>query len=266
VLPSGGNDIISPPAPSVSPHALITGGGRGIGAAIARALTHAGADVTILGRDPARLAAMVATGAARRHVVADLTQDGAIAHAAATAEGEAGPIVILVNNAGAAESAPFARHDAALWHRMIAINLTAVYATTHALLPAMVGRGWGRVVNIASTAGLTGYPYVAGYVAAKHGVVGLTRALALETARSRVTVNAVCPGYTETDLLTESLATVMAKTGKSEAEVRKTFTRSNPQGRLVTAEEVAAVVAFLCGPGSDAITGQAIAVAGGEVM
>jgi NAD(P)-dependent dehydrogenase (short-subunit alcohol dehydrogenase family) len=149
---------------------------------------------------------------------------------------------------------------------MIAINLTAVFEVTRALVPGMVGRGWGRVVNIASTAGLTGYPYVSAYVAAKHGVVGLTRALALETARSGVTVNAVCPGYTETELLAASMRKVMYKTGKTEAEVRENFTRGNPQGRLVTPEEVAATVMFLCGPGSDAMTGQAISVSGGEVM
>ncbi|MBV9539522.1 MAG: SDR family oxidoreductase [Acidisphaera sp.] len=262
---------MAPASPETAPpperrHALVTGGGRGIGRAIAQALTAAGADVTVLGRDSRRLEAAVADGTARRMVVADLTEDDAAAHAVARAEAAGGPVAILVNNAGAAESASFARQDAALWARMIAINLTAVYAMTHALLPGMVGRGWGRVVNIASTAGLTGYPYVAAYCAAKHRVVGLTRALALEVARSRVTVNAVCPGYTETDLLADSVATVATKTGQSEADVRARFARGNPQGRLVAPAEVATVVTFLCGPGSEAINGQAIAVAGGEVM
>ena len=149
---------------------------------------------------------------------------------------------------------------------MIAVNLTAVFAVTRALLPAMIGRGWGRVVNIASSAGLTGYPYVAAYVAAKHGVVGLTRALALEHARSQVTVNAVCPGYTDTELLSDSVAEVAQRTGRDPQELRAGFARNSPQGRLVTPAEVAAVVRFLCGPGSDAMNGQALAVAGGEVM
>jgi NAD(P)-dependent dehydrogenase (short-subunit alcohol dehydrogenase family) len=247
-------------------HALVTGGGRGIGAAVARALTAAGALVTVTGRDAGMLAGFVESGGAARHIAGDLTDSDAIPRLVARAEALGGPVSVLVNNAGAAESAPFARTDRALWDRMIAINLTAVFELTHALLPGMLGRGWGRVVNIASTAGLTGYPYVSAYVAAKHGVVGLTRALALETARSGVTVNAVCPGYTETELLTASMRKVMDKTGKTEAEVRENFTRGNPQGRLVTPEEVATTVLFLCGPGSDAMTGQAISVSGGEVM
>ncbi len=247
-------------------HALVTGGGRGIGAAVSRALTRAGAVVTVLGRGQAALEAAVAAGDAAGYVRANATSEAEIAAALEAAEAARGPVSILVNNAGAAESAPFARTDRALWERMLAANLTSVFTVTRAVLPAMLGRGWGRVVNVASTAGLTGYPYVAAYVAAKHGVVGLTRALALECAKSAVTVNAVCPGYTETELLTGSFATIMAKTGRSEVEVRASFARSNPQGRLVSPAEVAATVLFLCGPATAAVNGQAIAVAGGEVM
>lgn len=247
-------------------HALVTGGGRGIGAAVARALTEAGAVVTVLGRAKAPLATLVTAGDAAGFVQADVTDAEALARAVAAAEAARGPLGILVNNAGAAESAPFARTDRALWDRMLALNLTAVYEATRLVLPGMAARGWGRVVTVASTAGLTGYPYVSAYVAAKHGAVGLTRALAREMARSGVTVNAVCPGYTETGMLDASIATIVARTGRSAEAARAALAAANPQGRLVRPEEVAATVAFLCGPGSDAITGQAIAVAGGEVM
>ena len=250
----------------VGAHALVTGGGGGIGAACARALTRAGAVVTVLGRSRDSLAAMVDSGGAAGVEFADVTDAEALAAAIARAEAARGPLGILVNNAGAAESAPFARTDRALWDRMLAVNLTSVFEATRLVLPGMIARGQGRVVNIASTAGLTGYPYVAAYVAAKHGVLGLTRALALECAKTGVTVNAVCPGYTETELLTGSMQTVMRKTGRSADEVRASFARSNPQGRLVQPGEVAAAVLFLCGADSGAMTGQAIAVAGGEVM
>jgi len=243
-------------------HALVTGGGRGIGAAVARALTGAGAHVTVLGRDAARLRAVVQAGDAAAFVAADVTDTAALAAAIA---GLATPPDILVNNAGAAESAPFVRTGRAMWDRMLAVNLTSVFDATQSVLPGMVARGWGRVVSIASTAGLAGYPYVSAYVAAKHGVVGLTRALAREAAKTGVTVNAVCPGFTETDLLDDSIAAVAARSGRDPAEVRATFVAANPQGRFVRADEVAAAVLFLCGPGSDAITGIALPVAGGEV-
>ena len=246
-------------------HALVTGGGRGIGRAIAHALTRAGAVVTVLGRDPAPLQDAVAAGDAAGSESADVTDPAALAAALARAETAHGPLDILVNNAGGVETAPFARLDRAMWDRCLLLNLTSVYELCRAVLPGMAARGRGRVVNVASTAGLVGYPYVAAYVAAKHGVVGLTRALAAETARQGVTVNAVCPGYTETELVERSAAAVAAKTGRVAEEIKAGFARVNPQGRLVRPEEVAAAVLFLCGPGSDAMTGQAIAVAGGEV-
>ena len=247
-------------------HALITGGGRGIGAAIARALTEAGARVTIAGRGEPALREAVAAGLATSHVVMDVTDEASIIIGLTEAVTTQGDIDILVNNAGAVETAPFPRLGRAMWDRMLATNLTSVYAMTQAVLPGMLARDRGRIVNIASTAGLRGYPYVAAYTAAKHGVIGLTRALALETARSGITVNAVCPGYADTELLRESIAGIMAKTGKSELEVLARFTAANPQGRLILPGEVAAAVLYLCGPGSGALTGLALPIAGGEVM
>lgn len=241
--------------------ALVTGGGRGIGNACARALTKAGAEVTVLGRDVVTLREACDAGDAAAWLAADVTDAHAVALSLAGVTFD-----ILVNNAGAAQSASFPRTDRALWDRMLALNLTAAYEVTRCLLPGMAARGWGRVVNIASTAGLTGYPYVSAYVAAKHGLVGLTRALAVEYAKTGVTVNAVCPGYTDTDMLRQSVVTVAAKTDREPDDVRATFTERNPQGRLVQTEEVAAAALFLCGPHSGAMNGQAITVAGGEVM
>lgn len=248
-------------------HALVTGGGRGIGAAIARQLVQAGASVTVLGRGLDAVAALAAEQPERLHAVSsDVSDADQVAAAFASARERFGPLSILVNNAGQAGSAPFLKTDATLWNQMLAVNLTGTLFCTQAALPDMLAAGWGRVVNVASTAGLTGYAYVAAYCAAKHGVVGLTRALALEVAKKGVTVNAVCPGYTETDILRESIANVMAKTGRSAEEARAGFAVGNPQGRIVQPEEVADTVRWLCGHAASAITGQSIAVCGGEVM
>jgi NAD(P)-dependent dehydrogenase (short-subunit alcohol dehydrogenase family) len=250
-------------------HAVITGGGRGIGAAVAAALAAEGATVSLLGRDAARLAAQVESlgGEARAQGVAvDVTDEGSVKSAFAAVRARFGRVDILVNNAGQAGSAPLARTDLALWQRMLAVNLTGVFLCTREALPEMAARGAGRIVNVASTAGLAGYAYVAAYCAAKHGVVGLTRAAALECAKTGVTVNAVCPGYTETDLVGAAVANIAAKTGKSEAEARAALVARNPQGRMVQPEEVASAVLWLCLPASSSVTGQAIAVAGGEVM
>jgi NAD(P)-dependent dehydrogenase (short-subunit alcohol dehydrogenase family) len=255
--------------PLAGRHAIVTGGGRGIGAAIAAALAGAGATVSVLGRDRARLDAQVAAlgGPDRAQgVTADVVDERSVKAAFAAVRERFGRVDMLVNNAGQAESAAFVGTDRALWERMIAVNLTGVYLCTAEALPEMVQRGAGRIVNIASTAGLTGYAYVAAYCAAKHGVVGLTRSLALECARSGVTVNAVCPGYTETDIVRHAVANIAQKTGKDEAAARAALVARNPQGRMVRPDEVANTVLWLCAPGSEAITGQAIAVAGGEVM
>ena len=242
-------------APSLNGQAaLVTGGGSGIGLAVARALTAAGAAVTVLGRREDVLRAAVVAGAARGWIAADVA-------------GDLPPLPgcdILVNAAGAAASAAFLQTDAALWQRMLAVNLLGAAAVIRAVLPGMLAAGRGRVVNIASTAALKGYPYVTAYAAAKHGLLGLTRALALEVATRGVTVNCVCPGFTETGIVADGIRRIMAKTGRTEAEARAELTRHNPQGRLVQPEEVAAAVLFFCSPAAAAINGTALPVAGGE--
>ncbi len=250
--------------PLAGRHALITGASRGIGAAIARELSRLGADLTLVARDTASLGKTAASLRGSGHVdklAADVTRDEDVRRLAADVRS----LHILINNAGGAESAPFTRTDAALWQRMIDLNLTSVYRVTHALAPAMAKSGWGRIVNVASSAGLKGYAYVSAYTAAKHGVVGLTRALALELAKNGVTVNAVCPGYTDTPMLDGAIGAIAAKTGKSKDEARAGLAATNPLGRLVTPEEVASAVGWLCLPESGSITGQAIAIAGGEL-
>ena len=269
-----GSPIASPAAaqdgarPLAGRHAVVTGGSRGIGLAIAQRLAALGASVSLVGRDRDRLEAArgqlpAGTDCATR--VCDVADARSVEEAFASLVRDGRSVAILVNNAGVAESAKLAATDDALWQRMIATNLTGTFLCTRAALPMLLAAPAGRVVNVASTAGLVGYPYVAAYCAAKHGVVGLTRALALELARTRVTVNAVCPGYTDTGLVDEAIGNIVRSTGRSAAEARAAIVGRNPQARLVTPDEVASAVAWLCLPESQSVTGQAIAVAGGEV-
>jgi len=253
-------------------HAVVTGASRGIGAAIARQLAQAGAHLTLIGRDHTRLTQLAAElkTHTRVHVqTVDISDNAAVQTAMQAAVQALGPIHILVNNAGQAQSQPFDKTDLALWQHMLNINLTGTYTCTHAALPSMreaAATGTpGRIIQIASTAGLKGYAYVSAYTAAKHGVIGLTKALALELARHNITVNAVCPGYTETDIVYQAIDNIIAKTGKTPEQARASLAAGNPQQRLVQPEEIASTVLWLCSPGSHAVNGQAIAIDGGEL-
>jgi NAD(P)-dependent dehydrogenase (short-subunit alcohol dehydrogenase family) len=251
-------------------HAIVTGGGRGIGAACAASLAHRGARLTITGRDAGTLAA-TAVELRRTHGVdvlalpCDVTSDAAVRAAFAEARTRQGAAFILVNNAGQAEGSPFLDTSLELWQRMLAVNLTGAFLCAQQVLGAMIAAGEGRIINIASTGGLKGYRNIAAYCAAKHGLVGMTRALAAETARTGVTVNAVCPAYTDTDMAARAVRTIARDMQRSEEEARSMIARSNPLGRLIRPEEVASAVVWLCRPDAAAMTGQAIAVAGGEV-
>ena len=250
-------------------HVFITGAAQGIGAAIAETLAAQGAVLTLAGRRQPVLETLAQRLQAVTRcavVTLDVSDAEAVAQGFAQARAALGPIAMLVNNAGQAESAPFGKTSPELWQRMLDVNLTGTFLCTQAALPDMLAARAGRIVNIASTAGQRGYAYVAAYVAAKHGVIGLTRALALELAQKGITVNAVCPGYTETEILRQSIANVMAKTGRSEDEARAEFAQSNPQRRMVQPQEVADAVQWLCSDAAASITGQSISVSGGEVM
>jgi NAD(P)-dependent dehydrogenase (short-subunit alcohol dehydrogenase family) len=246
-------------------HVLITGGGTGLGRAVALALgkTHA---VSLVGRRGAPLEAVAAMLPRAAAFTADVTDEAAIAAAAGAAVDAFGPVTALVAAAGASDTAPLARTDGAMLRRLFSVNVEGVHFAIRSVLPAMVEAGAGRIVVIASTASLRGYAYAGAYVASKHAVLGLVRTLALETARTGVTVNAVCPGFADTEMTAESVARIVRKTGRSEEEARTALAATSPMGRLVAPEEVADAVRWLIGPAASAVTGQAIAVAGGEVM
>ena len=244
-------------------HVLVTGGGSGIGAAIAKIFVDKQASVTIVGRNEEKLAAK-AKALGVGYQVCDITNRRQMASAFAAAVVENGWINIMVNNAGAAEALPFGKMDDSHWDRMLSVNLTGVFNCTKLVIDDMLKNRSGCVVNVASTAALSGYAYVAAYCAAKHGVLGLTRALALEYATKGITINAVCPGFTDTDIVDQTIENIMAATGRSRDEALAELVKTNPQGRLIQPEEVADTVIWLCRQKS--MTGQAIAVAGGEVM
>ncbi len=246
-------------------HAVVTGGGSGIGLAIASVLQKHGARVTLMGRGEQRLAA-AAEKLGVQFAVADVTQANEVRQAFGLAVERQGPVSILVNNAGAAEARPFHKMDEDFWQFMLNVNLTGVYLCTRAVIESMLAARQGRIINIASTSAQRGYPYVSAYCAAKHGVIGLTRSLALEFARKGITVNAVCPGYTDTDIVASSVENIVKATGRSAEDALAELVRSNPQGRLIQPSEVADTVLWLCRRESSSITGQSIAVAGGEVM
>ena len=229
---------------------MVTGGGTGIGLACASALMAAGLHVTVMGRREAPLRA----AGADAWLIGDVT-----------APPDLPRFDVLVNAAGVAPSAPFHRSDDALFQHAINVNLMGAVAITRAVLPGMLEAGWGRVIHIASTAALKGYAYTTAYTASKHAMLGFVRALAQETAARGVTINAICPGFTETDIVAESIARITARTGRSEAEARAELTRPNPQGRLVQPAEVAVAAMFLASDAAAAINGAAIPVAGGEI-
>ncbi len=255
-------------APLAGRHVFVTGASRGIGADIAAALAADGARVSLVGRDAALLAAVAAElGGAERAIpiVADVTDAASVKEAFATARRRFGPVHMLVNNAGQAAAAKFIDTDEALWHRIIGVNLTGTYLCTREAVPDMLQGGFGRIVNIASISGLRGAAYISAYATSKHAVIGFTRCLALEYATRNITVNAVCPGYVDTDIVKRAVDNIMKKTGRSASEAMATLTATNPQGRLIAPAEVSNAVLWLCRPGTESVTGQSIVISGGEV-
>ena len=252
-------------------HAVITGGSRGIGAAISNYLAHLGADISLTGRTEKTLAKQ-ANYIRNNYKVKVHTALGNMADEAdvnrclTSATTELGTVHILINNAGVGKSAPFHRMDTDLWNEIIGLNLTGTYLCTKQVFSEMREMGYGRIVNISSPVGLRGYPYIAAYCASKHGVIGLTRTLALECVKKGITVNAICPGYTDTDLVSEAVDAIVEKTGKERTEIQSEIDNMSPMGRMVTPDEVAETVAWICLPSSASITGQSIVVSGGAVM
>ncbi|HEX8475331.1 MAG TPA: 3-oxoacyl-ACP reductase FabG [Pyrinomonadaceae bacterium] len=252
--------------------ALVTGGGRGIGRAVASQFAREGARVAVAARtetEVARVAAEIAEecGVATMHVVCDVADVESVARMfASVAERFGRGADILVNNAGIAESAPLTKTDDRFWQRHLSINLSGTFYCMRAALPAMLASGWGRIINIASIAGKTGAPYIAAYAASKHGVLGLTRSVALEVATKGITVNAICPGYVETDMTTRAVENITVKTGKTTDEARDIINRMSPQNRLIEPEEVAALALLLASEHGRGINGQAINIDGGAVL
>jgi NAD(P)-dependent dehydrogenase (short-subunit alcohol dehydrogenase family) len=254
--------------PLAGKHALVTGASRGIGAAIARHLVGEGLRVTLCARDAKALGRLTDELGGEAHalgLVMDVASPDAVREAFARARDRFGPVEVLVNNAGQAASAKFTDTDETLWNRLLAVNLTGTYLCSRQAIPDMLAHGFGRIVNVASIAGLRGAPFLSAYATSKHAVIGLTRSLALEFATRNITVNAVCPGYVETDMVKNAVANIMKKTGRSESEARATLIATNPQGRLVEPEEVSDTVMWLCRPGAESINGQSIVLSGGEI-
>lgn len=248
------------------PHAVVTGAGSGIGKSIAEALTQEGYAVSLMGRREAPLQLLEQQLGDRSAAIScDVTSEPAVSNAFNAARDKFGPISVLVNCAGAAPTAPFHKLDYASWQSTVDVNLNGVFLCTRAVIDEMRARQSGRIINIASTASLKGYAYVSAYTAAKHGVLGLTRALALEVATNGITVNAVCPGYTDTDIIGNAVDTIVSKTGKNKAYALSSFTATNPQKRLIDPVEVAATVIWLCGEGAKGINGESISISGGEI-
>jgi NAD(P)-dependent dehydrogenase (short-subunit alcohol dehydrogenase family) len=252
--------------------ALITGGGRGIGRAVALAFAREGANVAVAARTKEQVAAVAEEIKREFNVktlalVCDVSAPESVRQAFANVREVFGRYpAILVNNAGIAESAPLVKTDDELWHRHLAINLTGTFYCTREALPEMIAHEWGRVINVASIAGKTGGPYIAAYSASKHGVLGLTRSLALEVAAKGITVNAICPGYVDTDMTTQGIENITSKTGRSASEALAAIKRMSPQNRLITSEEVAALALLLASEDGKGINGQAINVDGGTVL
>lgn len=256
-------------SPLLKQHAIVTGASRGLGRAIAQELYDLGANVTLIARTEAALqetASLLPKKPDRDWciAVADVTDSNALKSAIDKGQAKFGAARILINNAGAAEGVPFLKMDMAVWQRTFELNVTSTVVATQHVLGAMMEAGNGRIINIASVAGLKGVAYASAYTASKHALIGLTRSLALECAKKGVTVNAVCPGYAETPMLEKSVKNIIDKTSKPEAEVRKMLSSGNPQGRFVTSEEVAAAVGWLCLPAAASINGAALPISGGE--